>query len=134
MKSTLQAVFDILEGDSQIKEILGVVRVYTIVKPKSIEGFPYIVINIDIDNINKVIFQPVVKIDVYDKGNSSERTLDAAGRIMQILDRAVLNTGAEYAQSRFEASGMVPEDTDSGVWHWSADFSIRADKKEVIGG
>lgn len=134
MKGTLKAIYDLLIGDSELETILTNVRVYAVQRPRSDVGFPYIIIGLETNNDNQVIFTHNVAIDIYDNSTSAEDILKAGIRIQQLLDRTVLSTDSQYAEARFETAGMVPEEADSGILHWSANFSVRADKKEVIGG
>ena len=129
MKSFIQAVYNKLDGSTNLSEF----KIYAINRPATEQDYPYIIIGIDNDNINMHIQEPTIIIDIYDRGELADTVLDAVTEVMKLLERQELSTDAEHSFCRFDNSGMVPED-DRKVWHWTGDFSVRADKKEYIGG
>lgn len=129
MKSLLQAVYNKLDNSSELNSF----KIYPVRRPATEIDYPYIVINTDNTNLNAHITEYTVMIDIYDRAELADTVLDGANAIIKLLERVELDTNSEFSFSRFENSGMIPEE-DRKVWHWSADFSVRADKKEYIGG
>lgn len=138
------AVWLRITQDEVLQELFGgEVRMYPVWAPKD-APLPYIVHRFENDRVDSIIKRGRWHLDVWDYSPTAERLYAIAGRVIELMEHAVLglvDSGSGYvwvcqvvhdgpkdllvaARFYLMSDGDVPEDT-AGIWHYTTTWDVR---------
>ncbi|MCK9492692.1 MAG: hypothetical protein M0Q24_11480 [Sulfurimonas sp.] len=129
-------IYNLIVLDTTIKSLMDPVKLYFVSRPAGTTEYPYFLYNLQVDDAGSLKSDYTLTIDFYDRGSTSNRASAVAKALLKIFDREIRSGGVDSEKiiSFPGPARFIPEEEDRNIWHLTADFTIRTDKKGTIGG